>query len=350
MSKYIQFTRDDTLHALLGVIPAFILVALGHITLGIAFAIGLLPTSLLGIAPTRKRRLIYGAVGCLFGVGVMLGSLIATWHGVYLTAAIFLVICYVATLLASRRPAGGLLLSILVPSLAVGTGYARSDAFGLMLAFMLGSVWSSIDTLRWPEFEPDPQVAIRLKALQPEHVRTYGGLLGLTAATAILSGHVTHNPYPGWIATAAMLIMRPVQEMTGWRGVGRAISTIVGTLLVIFTINQELGHIATAVVVCVVATLTIGARTSKLYITPFGTAFLILTIELYGVDEAANIHRVGWYRIVNNVVGALIALFFGLLVPWVLQRAHEAHERGSTAPPSGTRSTEPGRRAADDSG
>jgi hypothetical protein len=134
MSKYIQFTRDDTLHASLGVIPAFILVALGHLTLGIAFAIGLLPTSLLGIAPTRKRRLIYGGVGCLFGVGVLLGSLIATWHGVYLTAAVFLVVCYVATLLASRRPVGGLLLSIVVPSLAVGTGYTRSDAFGLMLA------------------------------------------------------------------------------------------------------------------------------------------------------------------------------------------------------------------------
>jgi hypothetical protein len=321
MSRYIHFTREDTLHAWLGVIPGFMLVALGHITLGIAFAIGLLPTSLLGIAPTRKRRLIYGVVGCLFGVGVILGSLIASWHGVYLTAAIFLVVCYAATVLASRRPVGGLLLSIVVPSLAVGTGYTPSDAFGLMVAFMLGSVWSSLVMLLWPEFEPDPQVATRLKALQPEHVRTYGVLLGLTAATAILSGHVTHNPYPGWIATAAMLIMRPVQEMTGWRGVGRAISTIVGTVLVIFTINQELGHIATAIVVGVIATLTIGARTSKLYITPFGTAFLILTIELYGIDEAANIHRVGWYRIVNNLIGALIALFFGLLVPWALTRA-----------------------------
>jgi hypothetical protein len=326
MSRYIHFTRDDTLHAFLGVIPAFILVALGHITLGIAFAIGLLPTSLLGIAPTRKRRLIYGVVGCVFGLGVMLGSLIATWHNVAVTAAIFLVVCYVATLLASRRPVGGLLLSIVIPSLAVGTGYTRPDAFGLMLAFMLGSVWSSIVMLAWPEFQPDPQVITRLKALQPEHVRTYGVLLGLTAATAILAGHVAHNPYPGWIATAAMLVMRPVQEMTGWRGVGRAISTIVGTVLVIVVINQQLGHLPTAIVISAIATLTIGARTSKLYVTPFGTAFLILTIELYGVNEAANIHQVGWYRIVNNVVGALIALFFGLLVPWALKNAFRARQ------------------------
>jgi hypothetical protein len=44
------------------------------------------------------------------------------------------------------------------------------------------------------------------------------------------------------------------------------------------------------------------------------------------VDEAANIHRVGWYQIVNNVVGAFIALFFGLLVPSALKRAHGAQE------------------------
>jgi hypothetical protein len=57
----------------------------------------------------------------------------------------------------------------------------------------------------------------------------------------------------------------------------------------------------------------------------------ITTIELYGVDEAANIHRVGWCRIVNNVVGALIALFFGLLVPWALKWAHGAQESARAA-------------------
>jgi hypothetical protein len=92
-----------------------------------------------------------------------------------------------------------------------------------------------------------------------------------------------------------------------------------------------LGHVATAIVVYVVATLTIGARTSKHYITPFGIAFLILTIELYSVDDALNISGVGWYRIVNNVVGALIALFFGLLIPSALQRAFGAQDRAQRA-------------------
>jgi hypothetical protein len=256
----------------------------------------------------------------------MTGALITNWHGVYLTALVFFVVSLGATVLSARRPAGGLLLSILVPSMAVGTGYTKSEAFGLMIAFMLGSIWSALVMLPVREFPPDDTTRNKLMALQPRHVRTYGILLGLTASTAILVGHFMHNPYAGWIATAAMLIMRPVQEMTGWRGVGRAISTIVGTVLVIFTLNLQLSYVWTAVVVAVVAIVTIGARTSTLYITPFGTAFLILTIELYGVNENSDLHSVGWIRILNNVIGALIALFYGLLVPWVLDRAGAAKD------------------------
>lgn len=157
-------------------------------------------------------------------------------------------------------------------------------------------------------------------AMRPRHVKTYGVLLGLTAATAIFVGHYFDIPYPGWIATAALLVIRPVQDMTGWRGVGRAISTIAGTLLVVVVLSLTLTHPETAIVCAVIAVLTIGARTSKLYVTPFGTAFLILTIELYGVTTAGNVSDVARHRIINNVLGAVIALLYGLLVSWLLER------------------------------
>jgi len=147
----------------------------------------------------------------------------------------------------------------------------------------------------------------------------------LTAATAIFVGHFFDIPYPGWIATAALLVIRPVQDMTGWRGVGRAISTIAGTILVIIVLGLSLDHLGTALVSAVIAVLTIGARTSKLYVTPFGTAFLILTIELYGVSNAANLQEVGRHRIVNNVLGALIALVYGLGISWLLERTVFRH-------------------------
>lgn len=321
MSKYVQFTRADVLHAALGVVPASCLIALGHVSGGVAFAIGLLPTSLMGIAPRRKLRLVYGLVGCLFGLGIFLGALIINSHSTVATAFLFFAICLSATVLAVLRPAGTLLLGILIPSLGVGTGYTVSKAAALMVAFMAGSVWSSLVMLPWPEFSPDKDVRARLAAMRPAHVKTYGALLGLTAATSIFVGHWFDIPYPGWIATAAMLVIRPVQDMTGWRGVGRAVSTIVGTLLVVVVLSMSLNHVETAVVCAVIAVLTIGARTSKLYVTPFGTAFLILTVELYGLSSAASLHDVARHRIVNNVLGAGIALFYGLLVAWLLERA-----------------------------
>jgi hypothetical protein len=332
VSEYIRFTRADSLHAAVGVAPAIPLIALGHLTPGVAFAIGLLPTSLMGIAPRRKLRVLYGIIGCLFGVGILVGATINSAHIPVVSAGLFLVICLGATMLAARRPAGTLLLGILIPSLGVGTGYEVSKAAALTVAFMAGSLWSCLVTLPVHEFPGDPDVRERLLAMRPPHVKTYGVLLGLTAATAILVGDIFDIPYAGWIATAAMLVIRPLSQMTGWRGVGRAISTIVGTILVIITLNLDLGYPATAVACAVFAILTIGARTSKLYITSFGTAFLILTIELHEVSSTASLHQVGRYRIGNNVLGAGIALLYGLFVAWLLARTYFA--------PRGERSSE----------
>src|SRR4029450_170813 len=113
MTKSIQFTRQDTLHAAIGVIPAFFLIYFGYLTPGIAFAIGLLPTSLLGIAPSRKLRLIYGILGCLFGVGVYVGSHIVNLHNIWIAAMIFLLVSFAATIGSSKSAAGGLLLAVI---------------------------------------------------------------------------------------------------------------------------------------------------------------------------------------------------------------------------------------------
>jgi hypothetical protein len=320
MAKSIQFTGQDTLHAAIGVIPAFLLICFGQLTPGIAFAIGLLPTSLLGIAPSRKLRLIYGILGCLFGVGVYVGSFIVNLHSIWIAAAIFLIISFAATIVSSKRPAGGVLLALIIPSLAVGTSYSSSEALGLTIAFMSGSVWSSLVSLFWPEFPPSKDTRERLLALQPADANTYGLLLGLAAATSVVVGSYVDPAHAGWVATAAMLVMRPVKQMAGVRGIGRALSTIVGTLLVVLTIYLGLSQITTAIVVAAVAILSIGARSSRWYITSFGTAFLILTIEMFGMTNSAAVHQIAGYRITDNVIGALIALFFGLLIPEVLLR------------------------------
>ena len=82
------------------------------------------------------------------------------------------------------------------------------------------------------------------------------------------------------------------------------------------------GH-ATAFAVAVITIIAIGGRTSRWYITSFGTAFLILTIEMYGITNSATVHDIGVWRIMNNVIGAAIALFYCLLVPLLLARWHK---------------------------
>jgi hypothetical protein len=74
VAKPTLYTAQNIIHAALGLIPAVVLILSGHQNQGVAFAIGLLPSSLLGIAPTRKSRLIDGIIGCLFGAGVLEGS------------------------------------------------------------------------------------------------------------------------------------------------------------------------------------------------------------------------------------------------------------------------------------
>jgi uncharacterized membrane protein YccC len=164
----------------------------------------------------------------------------------------------------------------------------------------------------------DKETRARLLALQPAHVKTYGVLLGLAAATAVIIGYDLDAAHAGWVAAAALFVMRPVQEMVGLRGIGRALSTIVGTALVVLTIHLWLSLVATAFVVAVVAIITMGARSSRWYITAFGTAFLILTSEMFGMADVAAVQQIAWYRIFDNVIGATIALFFGLLIPDIL--------------------------------
>src|SRR5262245_11400960 len=133
VSPLIRFTKTDCRHAAVGVIPAVALIASGHLTIGVAFAIGLLPTSLMGIAPRRRLRVVYGIVGCLFGVGIFFGAVIFNSFELLGTAILFFSVCFGATVFASTRPAGGVLLGILIPALGVGTGYTIGDAAGLML-------------------------------------------------------------------------------------------------------------------------------------------------------------------------------------------------------------------------
>jgi hypothetical protein len=68
----------------------------------------------LAFASTRRTggtvSVLYGIVGCLFGFGIFVGALIVNAREVFATAVLFFAICFAATILASKRPVGTVLL------------------------------------------------------------------------------------------------------------------------------------------------------------------------------------------------------------------------------------------------
>ena len=84
------FSNKDALHAALAVIPSLAMILAGNVTGGIAFAIGTLVTSQLGIAPKRKQQKIaFSIMGCLFGVGILIGSFIAKLDSIWVIGGLF---------------------------------------------------------------------------------------------------------------------------------------------------------------------------------------------------------------------------------------------------------------------
>jgi uncharacterized membrane protein YccC len=207
-----------------------------------------------------------------------------------------------------------------------------SDGLGLALAFALGSIWATLTSLLWPT---DPNAAsAAAPLLSTAEARRWGLLLGLAAATAVTIALIFDFSSRGWTAAATLLVMRPVTEMVQLRGVGRALATISGVVVATFVLRLGLNPAATAALVAVVLVATIATRTSKWYLASAGTAVLILFAILYGTTDAEAIRDTSWTRVEQNVIGAAIALFYGLLVPTLLAR--RAH-----APPPAVRVASP---------
>lgn len=205
--------------------------------------------------------------------------------------------------------------------MSVGFGFDQSRAFSLFIAFVLGSLWSGLVTLFWPETNQDSNND-GMKAFVAKQPKAYGLMLGLAAATAIIVGYFYSPAFVGWTATATLLIMRPLANMVKTRGFWRAVATVIGGIIAVITIQLSLPNIVTAALVLAIMVLIIGTSSSGWWLMPLGTAFFILTISLVGETDAATIKATGWQRIADNIIGAAIALFFGLILPTTLQRFH----------------------------
>lgn len=314
-----SFSPSDALHAAIAVIPSVILISTGNIAFGLAFAVGTLPTNQLGIAPKRKQRILFSILGCIFGLGIYIGSFIGLLDYFIAIGLVIFVISFLSAIIAARRPLGVILLSLVLPALAVGLGFDTQTGLMVFIAFILGSLWSGFVTIFWPETDKANNKD-GTKAFVAENPIIYGILLGLSAFTAIIFGHFYSPAFVGWTATATLLIMRPYAGMVKSRSFWRALATVMGGIFAVVAIILQMPNIVTAMLVLAIMVLIIGTSSSNWWLMPFGTAFFVLSLSLIGETEAEIIKTTGWLRIIDNVVGALIALLFGLVIPALLKR------------------------------
>jgi hypothetical protein len=326
----IQWARADARHAALSVLPAVVIILAVDVKAGVLAAIGLLPVCLIGITPQRRQRVIVGIVGLLFAAGVIVGSVLIQVHALAVIG--IFVLCFLAAGLMAKKAAGLIVTAIVMPAVAIGMSYdSISDGLGLALFFALGSIWATLTSLLWP---PDSTAASdATPLLSTAEARRYGILLGLAAATGVSIALIFDFSSRGWTAAAVLLVMRPLADMVRLRGVGRALATIAGVAVATLLLRLGLSPAATAGLVAVVFIATIATRTSWWYLASAGTAVLILFAILYGATDADSIHDTSWMRVVENVIGAAIALFFGLLVPSLLaRRSHATAPAAQVAP------------------
>jgi hypothetical protein len=281
-------------------------VTLDDVPHGLAFAIGALPTAVIGVAPRRRDRPRVMAVGALAGVSLLSGALLAevAWCAV---VGIF-VLAVGAAELARRLPAGDLVLLLAVPLVAIGFSVGDAGEAAVLAVIMTGGgVVAGLVSLAWPERD-----ALARVARTPVDA-DYGVRLGLAGATAAALGFALDLDHVGWACGAALLVMRPSLEMTKRRSVGRLGAVAIGAATAVVVAEATDRPIVYAVLVLAALAAATGTRASRWYLTAGFTTFLALSLLVYG-DPRQGPSRFG-ERVVETALGVGLALLFGIVVP-----------------------------------
>jgi len=311
--------RNARFTAVIAAIPVFI-IATCHVEAGLSLLLGALPASIMGLPPTRKQRRKIIVIGILIGVFLMLGSFMAQWAIVAIPGMFLL--AFGAALLLSRRTIGIVALTICLPIAGVGLSYpGLVNSVPLALLYIIGSVVAYGWSLCFKEHKPEQPAERPL--MSSKQSRNYGLRLGLMAATATTMGFALGFEHIGWLVGAALFVMRPRKEVQKLRSVGRAISVFVGALIASWLLSQSLPPVVIASL-CAISLVTASATiSSRWYISPAFTTFLVFWSVLYGDPTSANIEYHFDERVLGTLLGVSLAYFFGILIPNISSRIRQ---------------------------
>jgi len=313
-STALTWTWSDALRCGLCTLPAALIVLTGDPSRGLAWAVGILPAAIIGLAPRRSARLRLVSVGVLFALSILLGSLLIQTP---VTAVIgIFAVAFGSALLASRRAFGLVAMTLCAPVAAVGLSYPdTTKALGLGLIVLSGSVFSYAVSLLYPQWTPDPDAPPGPQLLPSAMAAPYGIRLGLAAGVATAVGVAIHTDHVGWAPAAALFVMRPTKEMQELRSIGRLVSVLLGALAAVaFLRLTPTSELVAALAILAIAGAA-GTRAGRWYVTPFFTTTLVLVMLLSATPTVANEQWRFAERVGETVLGVGLAYVFGLLLP-----------------------------------
>jgi len=320
-AKNIVWNWREALFGLALAVPGAVVILSGNVKPGIALLVGVLAAAGVEVPPTRKRRIRIFIIGLVFAVSIVVGAFLAQWPIVAVVG--IALIALGSAQLAARRPLGVLVMSLALPLMGIGFSYDLQGAASFAALVIVGSLYAWLVSLLLREY-PSPPAAVKPLMSKAQAV-LYGVLLALTAATTATFGFATHVEHVGWIVGAALLVMRPSQEMQEIRSVGRLVAVLLGAfsasvLLAIGVPTWVIAVVAPAAIVCMAAT-----HTSRWYFTAAFTTFLVFLMLLYQQTGSGQIEHRFFERVLETVAGVAIAYFFGLLVPKLLAYVSRRH-------------------------
>lgn len=308
----LAWSWDDAALGAAYALPAA-LVALSDPAHGLALSVGVLPASIIGLAPRRRGRVLVIVAGALTGVPMFIGGLLA---GVPVLAVIAIAALAIgAVALARARPGiGRIAMALSLPMVGVGLSYSDvGQAAGLAGLMVLGSIYACAVSMLWPE---GPAAPPRPSAPPPSP--EYGLRLAAAGASAAALGFIFGLEHVGWATAAALLVMRPAAEMQRLRSVGRLVDVIVGGAAAVVLVH--IGPADAWYALAIVVTMAAAAAThrSRWYVTPAFTTFLVFLLLLHS-DPGDSRFRFD-ERLLETAIGVALAYLFGLLLPALRSR------------------------------
>ena len=319
----ITWDRSEAIRGVACAIPGALVAALWDVGLGCALALGTISVGLLGVPPARsaRARLFVGAL--LFAAGYGAGTIVVAWPALAVLATA--VAAYASIAYAGHGALARLLPALVVPAFVLGMNHPALAGLIVAASFVVGGLWATVVTVLWPSSmriaprasaAPAPGDAPPAERPATPDPRVYAVLFALAGAVGLVIGFVAGFVHVAWTAGAALLIMRPVPDLTARRSIERVIATFLGITAAAVLIRFDPSSVGIALVTVGALGVIFATRSSTWYLTSGATGLVVLLMA--GVAGTTGFTETYLERLLETAVGAALALLLGVLVPRLL--------------------------------